>query len=613
MRSFVLLPASLFFLAQYLCGQTAAGIVDPSRRIDWSNAGAGMIPNRTSVCTTLNPGATASQINAAIASCPSGQVVYLTAGTYNIGSPGIIFNDKDGVTLRGAGSDQTTLIFSAANSCGGLNGSICVINGGFNYYASPSNEANWTGGYNKGTTTITLSNAANMKVGTLLVLDQQNDPNTDNGEVWVCGNGGQGVCCLTCATGAGRVGPPRREQTQVVKVVAVNGNQVTIEDPLYMPNWRSVRTPGAWWSSDTAVTGVGIENLSLDHKNSRGSSGIVMFNAYGSWVKNIRSLQANRNHIWLYQSAHITVQSSYFYGTQSASALSYGVEHFTSSANLIENNIFHRIPAPMMTQNGCGSVFAYNYADDYWPDPPETAAAAAWHHGAGISYYLYEGNSWTIGLRADYFHGLSHFATAFRNRFQGWSSGKTSQTNPAYLQMGHRYYNFIGNVLGYEPYHTVYTCQAGTNCSGNRSIFSLGSGGFGLPDDGLVASTLMRWGNYDTVTKTIRWDAAEVPKALSKYANSVPVNSNLPASFYLSARPSWWGSQSGTPPWPAIGPDVVGGAGPGGHAHKIPAQLCYENSMRLADGTLKFNPVACYSQASATPPLAPTNLRTIVQ
>jgi hypothetical protein len=49
----------------------------------------------------LNSGATAAQINAAIAACSNG-VVYLTAGTCNL-TTGIIFSGRDNVTLRGAG------------------------------------------------------------------------------------------------------------------------------------------------------------------------------------------------------------------------------------------------------------------------------------------------------------------------------------------------------------------------------------------------------------------------------------------------------------------------------------------------------------------------------
>ena len=49
------------------------------------------------------------------------------------------------------------------------------------------------------------------------------------------------------------------------------------------------------------------------------------------------------------------------------------------------------------------------------------------------------------------------------------------------------------------------------------------------------------------------------------YSNTVPLNQSLPASLFLSAKPSWWQGA----PWPAVGPDVNGGNGPGGHTYDI--------------------------------------------
>src|SRR2546426_12050317 len=100
----------LLFSVILLCVPTyshAQTIIDASRRIDWSQAGVpGGIPNRITICAKLNPGATAAEINSAIASCPAGQVVFLNAGTY-IFSSGIDFAGKSNVTLRGAGPNQT--------------------------------------------------------------------------------------------------------------------------------------------------------------------------------------------------------------------------------------------------------------------------------------------------------------------------------------------------------------------------------------------------------------------------------------------------------------------------------------------------------------------------
>src|SRR6185436_19412527 len=94
--------------------------IDASRRIDWSQAGlGGAIPSRANgTCATLNPGATAAQINSAIAACANG-VVFLNAGTYTL-SAGVNFNGRSNVTLRGAGPDRTILVFTGSDSCNGL-------------------------------------------------------------------------------------------------------------------------------------------------------------------------------------------------------------------------------------------------------------------------------------------------------------------------------------------------------------------------------------------------------------------------------------------------------------------------------------------------------------
>ncbi len=123
-----------------------------------------------------------------------------------------------------------------------------------------------------------------------------------------------------------------------------------------------------------------------------------------------------------------------------------------------------------------------------------------------------------------------------------------------------------------------------------------------MPNDLRVRSTIMRWGNYDTVNDATRWQPSEVPSSVSPYGNPVPSSQALPDSFYLTAKPAWFGSV----PWPAIGPDVSGGnlAGVGGHAYKIPAQLCFENVMHgsFSSGLLSFNAKNCYAAGPSPQP-----------
>jgi pectin methylesterase-like acyl-CoA thioesterase len=202
-----------------LYAQNWSGIIAPSRATDWSGSGVvGGIPSRTVICATLNPGATVAQINSAIAACPANEVVYLNPGTYSGLSGQIFFNNKSNVTLRGAGPDQTFLVFSSGGDCNGLGANICVMNADSNYSGDPHNTATWTAGYNQGTTSITLSGASNLHVGSLLILDQLDDT-SDTGNIYLCQT--TSGCSWQGGIGNGRSG---RAQNQTVTVTSINGS-----------------------------------------------------------------------------------------------------------------------------------------------------------------------------------------------------------------------------------------------------------------------------------------------------------------------------------------------------------------------------------------------------
>jgi hypothetical protein len=584
----VRVPLVMLCLSVSLFGQPWAGILDPSRAINWTLAGAGAIPNRTTICSTLNPGATAAQINSSIASCPAGQVVYLSAGTYNL-STGLIFANKSNVTLRGAGANQTNLIFAAANSCGGVGAEICMFNGDAIYSGQPENTANWTGSYAQGATQITLDNTANLKVGTLVILDQLEDT-ADTGNIYV---GQQTWSCVNC-NNPGRL---NRGQTQTVLVTAISGNTVSITPPLYMPNWRSGQTPGAWWSGVLPVTGDGVENLSVDSTTVSTGAIIAFYEATGCWAKGVRTIEAFDSHVkFWFGDAFNTVRDSYFYGSQghgATSSQSYGVDGYTGSANLVENNIFQHIATPLQMEDQQGTVFGYNYSFDNFNGPDiNWLLGTSSHHAPGNEYLLWEGNQGVFNILDD-FHGPADFITFFRTYTTGWQPAATNETMAVSNTAWSRYTNAIGNVFGTAGYHTNYSSVQGDGSNGsvcNHSIYALGWGGNcgvwapypncgmnGCPQsDALVATTLMRWGNYDTVTNGNRFVAAEVPSGLPIYANAVPSTQNLPASFYMSGQPSWFGGS----PWPSSGPDVIGGNIPsvGGHANSVPAANCFNSS-----------------------------------
>src|SRR5438445_646852 len=279
-----------------------SGILDPSRAIDWSHAGIpGGIPNRLAICASLDPGSTAAQIDAAIAACPPDQVVFLTAGTFTL-SAGL--NMKSDVTLRGAGANRTTLVFTGTTPCdrGPPPYPVICLMGSFTWSGGVENSADWTAGYGKGTTDITLSNTANLRAGeSFLILDQVDDA-ADGGAIFNCGIAGG---CVGQGSDGMRIAPGGyRNQRQIVKVTSIAGDQVTITPGIYMPNWRSSQAPQAWWPT-TVLRRAGIENMTIQPVD--GGGGINIQNAMECWITGVRSVKVappggpggGRNHVWL--------------------------------------------------------------------------------------------------------------------------------------------------------------------------------------------------------------------------------------------------------------------------------------------------------------------------
>jgi hypothetical protein len=380
-----------------------------------------------------------------------------------------------------------------------------------------------------------------------------------------------------------------------------------------MPNWRASQSPGIFWNgSAPIVTGIGVENLTVDVTSATGQNGIVFMHVSDSWSKGVRTINPDRNHYWLWQSMRLTIRDSYLYGGQSAHSTSYGVEDFSTADNLIENNIFQHVTAPIDHGGpNTGSVFGYNFAidDNYTADgsSPGWMIPGILYHEVGISHLLHEGND-GLGALHDGIHGTIHFNTLFRNHLYGdiWNNPpKTSNTAVINVASYGRFFNIVGNVLGRTGYYTTYESSLAEN---SKAVFALGwSPQSGVPNDAAVKTTMLRWGNYDTVNGASRFLAAEVPSGLAQYSNPVPASQTLPASFYLTSKPAFFGAV----PWPAIGPDVTGGTETGGHAFRIPARRCYDNTSKT-NGILNFNAATCYgSGGSSTPPSTPTNLRII--
>lgn len=670
--------------------QAWSSFLDPSRAIDWSSAGFS-IPNYTTNCSiqpSLATGSSAASANAtsiqkALASCDaSHNVVNIPAGTYYVTS--ITFGYQGHEVLRGAGPNSTTLIPTTGVGCsGGQKDGICMIDQNTVYAGSAlvlppsgSQQCSWTAGYAKGSTSITLSSCGSAPpVGSVVVLDQANDT-SDNGGIYIC-DANTSNCAADSSTGGNNDGRfingITHSQQQVTRITAVTSSgggsySVTISPGVYFSNIRSSQSPGAWWFG--TVQNDGVEDLTIDGSvMSSGSptnfGNFGMYQCDQCWIRNVRSENAGRYHVETYQSFQDVIRDSYFYGALGGASQSYGIESEIASGVLIENNIFQQTTAPIMFGAGSGNVIDYNLSlDDYYTGGSGQFAQAAYlSHNAGNEMNLFEGNDLVFGPWGDDTWGSSTQTTLFRNLEPGWQAGKTASTLPFYARSRVRAINLIGNVLGQPGYSTQYQTYA-TSASGGiggsneaTSIYSLGwavengacsGGSLTNSCDPLVFSTLMRWGNYDVVNNSVRWNTTEASPAQVPYVNAnfsssyfSSLSHTLPASLYYTTKPSWWPTSI---VWPPIGPDVSGGnvgicsggtfAGSeatsatqcsggtlttawAGHANTIPAQNCYLNVMHgPPDGTgnvLNFDASQCYPPTATTSgagasPAAPISL-----
>ena len=657
--------------------QNLTTLLDTTRQVNWSNAGF-TIPTYSTNCPTqpsLTAGSSAGAANAtaiqkALASCTSTQnVVNIPAGTWYVTS--ITYSGQGKQVLRGAGPNSTDVIFTAGTGCaGGLAAGICMVDSSPLYDGNPavlppsgSNQCSWTGGYAQGSTSVTLSSCGSAPpVNKLINLDQANDT-SDSGGVYVCDTNISN-CGYEGSSGGNNDGRSisgvthsQQQITYVTGVTSLGGGSytVTISPGVYFSNIRSAQAPGAWWSG--MVQNDGLENMTIDGSNVTSNVGI--YDCYQCWVKNVRSLNAGRNHVMLYQSANDVIRDSYFYQSQSHYSESYVVEVEEASAFLVENNIFQQVTNPLMFGEGSGAVIGYNFSiDDIYSGAPNWAAAAYSVHNAGNEMNLWEGNNF-FGIWADDAWGSSSQETYFRNMLIGWQSGTTSATFPVMLRANDRGFSLIGNVLGQPGYHNQYQSYASSTSAGtgagkeNTSIYTLGwsytgpacSGGAMASCDPLVYSTLMRWGNYDTVNGSVQWNSTEaspigVPFLNANFTLSYfsALTQTLPNSFYYSGTPTWWPASK---PWPPVGPDVSSGnlgvcsggtysgaqatsasqcsgggtlsSGWGAHVNSIPAQDCYLNTMHgPPDGTgseLSFDASQCYSSTgAASGPASPSGL-----
>jgi hypothetical protein len=606
----------LFFLSLVLAAPAFADIIPTSRTIDWSQAGIpGGIPSANwPVAATLSPGGGTDDsvtIQNAINAAPTGSVIVLNPGIYKLhrsskvcqgklddGSGGVyqagLCLDKS-VVLRGAGPNQTTLQYGD-----GAN----IISLGRTYLSSSQTAyINITSGAAKGSTQITLASTSGIYAGSYLTITQLNPADPADGNPLVNTTGNNGLCSY-CGHDN-----PSKAMAQINRVMAVNGNTLTLERPLY---FDYINTPQVF--KLTMVENAGLENLRVQSTVSSGS-GVVFKNinlesCAHCWVHNIQSDWAvDRAHIYLSDVYGSEISNNYVYEAYSHNAgLAYAIYlEFRGSENLIQNNIIRKARHSMVNVGGSGNVWAYNYILDPYMGEYRNTLPESVTHGAHPYMNLFEGNS-TPNIEFDFTHGSGSHNTLFRNYVNlmsanpdgGSMTGSLFALNFAYFN---NYMNVFGNAIG--PYGSACTASSyeiNANTSQSASIYKFGyydDGGGSSPNPTLsakVGKTVLRGGNWDCKTNTVIW-SNNVPSGSLVY--TYLSQQTLPDSLYLTSKPNWFGSAA----WPPIDPASST------KVNKNPAQLCYESVPK--NGGI-FNPKFCY-EGQVTPeiPAAPTNLRVL--
>jgi hypothetical protein len=535
----------------------------------WASNNVGVVggvPNVTTIYTNFNPGASESQIVAALNRCPSNEVVYLNPGTYiitNVLEYGPWMGGNNGVVLRGAGMGQTTLIFSNAPAVAYL-----FAANYFGYAPTSNNVMNWMSGLSQGSTHITIDRATDiasgsqpLQVGDLIGLTQGNDPNlvnpigNENTEQQSALINSWGQLC---------------NQEQIVMVTnIVNGTNLTIWPGVYMTNYQASLHPQVWWTGGTPAAMFGIENITFDCQYiPAGDQDILLECCYNCWLKNCEFTNVDYAAEELVDCAHCTVSECYVHDCASGGqSETYGFNPEASSDILIQDNIFYKDSAPILVDCGCaGCVFGYNFMTNMiFGQSPGWLASCISTHGAHPVLCLFEGN---IGTQISYddIHGSGSHQTVFRNYMSGYEANLNNAANyyanntyPVVINSTNRWCTFAGNVFGTVGWHTNYQFTVTgypANYGNIDTIYQLGFFGNSITTgDSLTVTTVARTGNWDTADNGVVWDS-----------NGVQA---LPASLYLTGEPSWWTSYGNTSSWPPIGPDLTTMVG------QIPAQIRY--------------------------------------
>jgi hypothetical protein len=576
---------------------------DGNASANWRKAGMlslGGIPNRTTVCATIEPLGSGrddtADIQNAIDSCPDGEVVSLSAGLFTIAEGNLILVHK-AVTLRGAGPGMTTLTRKGGATLGsdqpGKNPSPMIILGPQRYNNTTTATA-LTADVKHGADSVEVASTQGFSVGQVVLLDEASgarwQPDVEGlGRIWASRDyrvvwqkhdpaqqyiddfgadqypwqqGTAGCWFSNCD----------RPTAEMHRIATISANTITFDSPATI-SYRTSHKAQLYYFQTALTEQAGVEQLTVEH----GDDDNIDF----SWCANCWASDVEST-LWLGAGFSISnsfrVELNAFYAHKPVWPVPGGGGYNISLADasseiLIWNGISVLGNKVIVGRSaGAGSVAAYNYMDMAFDGGTGTWQEAGLNnsHMVGSHHMLFEGN-YSFNIDSDQTHGnavyntfFRNYTTGFRAKFTDYLAGvvvddvRQQDTNgPLRTASAHAYSywnNFVGNVFGVPGRMKGFIYGDEVLSNGDWPPQILMMGWDDQPDqvyDPNVIATNLVDGNYDYKTRSVKW-------ADRKHS--------LPQSLFLTEAPAFFAGYT----WPWV--DSTGST----RLYTLPAKARYD-------------------------------------
>jgi hypothetical protein len=502
-------------------------------------------------------------IETAINACPSGQVVYIPAGTYRLDSRLYLPNASD-ITIRGAGMGKTVLKAAQSDQ---------TLLLGNSDWPRPTTGIAITAGAVKGSTVLTVNDAAAITVGKLVRIEQNDLPY---------------VISVTAPTEDNKV------LSAVFKVTEKTATTVTVTPPL---PFDFTASPVLIQYAITPLSNTGVEDLTIDC-DSQSWAGIAFNQSWGCWIKNVEIINSTGRQMFLICFVNGEIRHCYTHSVVGGGPNHEGIDLYEDgSFNLIEDNITYNGGFPGIilgdSKGGCtGNVIAYNVAyNANTGDPSMAGMDISVSHGPHNLMNLVEGNI-AGGMGSDGYFGSTSHITVARNWFTATHPTGTDNLIAVNIGRWNTYFNLVGNILGTSVFSGTGIFQPETPFSYATQVIyklgfpNMGNNGFSLtwgpttpPDytaqsanqsggnslqelDLNVKNTMILHGNYDYLNNAIAWD-----ETIS--------DQSIPDSYFRTSKPGYFGDLA----WPPFDPASPPGAFNDANLSRIPAGYRYVNGI----------------------------------